>query len=170
MKPMVFQVDQRKVISRGKEIYDRIREKLESEHKGEIVAIEVDSGDYFLGQTVPFISTDEGQMTLRGSVDEYGHCWVPVTIVGLKQEVSVEAILDTGFDGWVCLPMRLAVQLGLELWGFQTVELADGTQKEELVFSGEVVFGDERDKVDITLTSGGDTLVGLGLLADNSNY
>lgn len=107
------------------------------------------------------------EMTLRGGIDEYGHCWVPVTIVGLRQEISVEAILDTGFDGWVCLPMRLAVQLGLELCGFQTVELADGTQKEELVFSGEVIFGDKRDEVDITLTSGGDTLVGLGLLANS---
>jgi len=106
-------------------------------------------------------------MTLRGSIDEYGHCWVLVTIVGLRQEISVEAILDTGFDGWVCLPMRLAVQLGLELCGFQTVELADGTQKEELVFSGEVIFGNERDEVDITLTSGGDTLVGIGLLANS---
>jgi clan AA aspartic protease len=104
-------------------------------------------------------------MTLRGSIDEYGHCWVPTTIVGSRQEISVEAILDTGFDGWVCLPMRLAIQLGLELCGFQTVELADGTQKEELVFSGEVIFGHQRGEVDITLTSGGETLVGLGLLA-----
>jgi predicted aspartyl protease len=106
-------------------------------------------------------------MTLRGSIGEYGHCWIPVTIVGLRQEISVEAILDTGFDGWVCLPMRLAVQLGLELCGFQTVELADGMQKEELVFSGEVIFGDKRGEVDIALTSGGDTLVGLGLLASS---
>ena len=117
--------------------------------------------------SLPFTSIDEGEMTLRGSIDEYGHCWVPVTIVGLRQEISVEAILDTGFDGWVCLPMRLAVQLGLELCGFQTVELADGTQKEELVFSSEVIFGNKRDEVDITLTSGGDTLVGLGLLANS---
>jgi hypothetical protein len=52
MEPMVFQFDQRKVISGGKEIYNRIREKLEPQHRGEIVAIEVDSGDYFLGRTV----------------------------------------------------------------------------------------------------------------------
>jgi len=52
MEPTVFQVDQRRVISGGKEIYNRIREKLEPEHKGQIVVIEVDSGDYFLGRTV----------------------------------------------------------------------------------------------------------------------
>jgi hypothetical protein len=61
----------------------------------------------------------------------------------------------------------LAVQLGLELCGFQTVELADGTQKEDLVFSGEVIFGDRRGEVDISLTSGGDTLAGIGLLANS---
>lgn len=117
--------------------------------------------------SLPFTSIDESEMTLRGSIDEYGHCWVLVTIVGWRQKISVNAILDTGFDGWVCLPMRLAVQLGLELCGFQTVELADGTQKEELVFSGEVIFGDKRGEVDISLTSGGDTLVGIGLLANS---
>lgn len=52
MEPMVFQFDQRKVISGGKEIYNRIQEKLEPKHRGEIVAIEVDSEDYFLGRTV----------------------------------------------------------------------------------------------------------------------
>ena len=35
MEARVFQFDQRKLVTEGKEIYDRIREKLESEHKGE---------------------------------------------------------------------------------------------------------------------------------------
>jgi len=61
MEPVVFQVDQRKVISGGKEIYNRIRRKLEPEHRGEIVAIEVDSGDYFLGRTVTE-ATSEARM------------------------------------------------------------------------------------------------------------
>jgi len=52
MEARVFQFDQRKLISEGKEIYRRIREGLEPEHKGEIVAIETESGDYFLGKTV----------------------------------------------------------------------------------------------------------------------
>ncbi|MGQ9628237.1 MAG: hypothetical protein ACUVV0_15205 [Anaerolineae bacterium] len=52
MEAKVFQIDSKKLSSRGEEIYERIRERLELEHKGEIVAIEVDSGDYFLGKTV----------------------------------------------------------------------------------------------------------------------
>ena len=104
---------------------------------------------------------------MRGYVDEYGRCWIDVTVIGARQEITVRANLDTGFDGWVCLPIRLAIQLGLELCGFQTVELADGTEKEELVFAGEVTFGDRREEVDVTLTSAQDALVGIGLLADS---
>lgn len=51
--------------------------------------------------------------------------------------------------------------------GFQTVELADGTEKEELVFTGKVTFRDKREEVDVTLTSAQDALVDIGLLADS---
>ena len=52
MEAKVFQIDRRKLSTKGKEIYERIRRELEPEHKGKIVAIEVDSGDYFLGKNV----------------------------------------------------------------------------------------------------------------------
>jgi hypothetical protein len=52
MEPKVFQIDRKKLSSKGKEIYSRIVAELEPEHKGDIVAIEVDSGNYFLGRTV----------------------------------------------------------------------------------------------------------------------
>lgn len=37
-------------MQRADDIYDRLRDQLEPRHKGEIVAIEIDSGDYFLGR------------------------------------------------------------------------------------------------------------------------
>ncbi|MBN1901831.1 hypothetical protein JW926_10965 [Candidatus Sumerlaeota bacterium] len=38
-------------IKKASNIYEtRLREKIEKHHKGEIVAIEIDSGDYFLGR------------------------------------------------------------------------------------------------------------------------
>ena len=40
------------VISRAKEIYEqRLKADLEAQHKGEFVAIEPDSGDFFVGRT-----------------------------------------------------------------------------------------------------------------------
>ena len=42
-----------KIPAKGQEIYDqKLREKLEPAYRGQIVAIEVDSEDYFLGASV----------------------------------------------------------------------------------------------------------------------
>ena len=53
-------------------------------------------------------------------------------VTGARKTIAISAIVDTGFEGFVCLPVRLAVHLGLELTGQQVIELADGTRKEEL--------------------------------------
>ena len=46
-------------------------------------------------------------------------------------------MVDSGFDGFLCLPIEVAVGLGLELVTTIPVELADGTVNEnELVFAG----------------------------------
>lgn len=44
-------VSDRDLVPKGKEIYAGIKDGLEKEHKGEIVAINVDTGDYFLGRS-----------------------------------------------------------------------------------------------------------------------
>jgi predicted aspartyl protease len=98
---------------------------------------------------------------MESYVNEYGHPIVGITVVGSRGSATAEAILDTGFDGDVCLP----TQLGLELAATQLIELADGTRKRELVFAGEGVFGDEARKVEIILTEGQDALIGTRLLA-----
>ncbi len=41
-----------KVVRRGFQIYKKLKKVLEAEHFGEHVAIEVKSGDYFLGKTM----------------------------------------------------------------------------------------------------------------------
>jgi hypothetical protein len=43
-------VDKEEHVDKGEEIYGKIKEELEPEHKGEFVAIEVDTGDYFVGK------------------------------------------------------------------------------------------------------------------------
>ena len=61
---------------------------------------------------------------------------IPITVIG-KETVSMEGILDTGFDGFLCLPIAIAVSLGLELTKVVRTELANGTiVEDELVFSG----------------------------------
>ena len=48
-------------------IYDRIRGALEPAHTGEIVAIDIDSADYFLGKT-PLEACDRGHIKHPGKI------------------------------------------------------------------------------------------------------
>lgn len=47
---IVRPVNKREIVEKGKAIYARLREQLEPEHNGEVILIEVESGDYFLGK------------------------------------------------------------------------------------------------------------------------
>ena len=50
-------IDKDELVEKGKEIYKKIKDRLEPAHKGEIVAIDVKTGDYFLGKDV--VEADE---------------------------------------------------------------------------------------------------------------
>jgi clan AA aspartic protease len=87
-----------------------------------------------------------------------------IEVIGSRQTTELTAIVDTGFDGDLCIPIPVAVQLGLELVGEQFVELADGKQSYELVFGGSARFLGQAREVEIMLTSSKDALIGTRLL------
>ena len=95
-------------------------------------------------------------MKMEGYIDEYGHPKVPVRVEG----IYINAVVDTGFDGDLCLPIQVAIQLCLKLCDTMEVELADGTRKRELIFTGQVKLGDRTKEVGIMLTESEETLLG----------
>ena len=48
---MVYNIDTRRIGEKGREIFKKISEELERDYHGKFVAIEVDSGNYFMGDT-----------------------------------------------------------------------------------------------------------------------
>ena len=52
MKTHVFTIDKRSHLKKAQEIYNKIKANIESNHKGEIIAIDPESGEYCLGKTV----------------------------------------------------------------------------------------------------------------------
>jgi predicted aspartyl protease len=52
---------------------------------------------------------------IEGTIRRTGTPVIPLKIIGKSEEATVEGILDTGFDGFLCLPIPLAVSLGPEL-------------------------------------------------------
>lgn len=102
---------------------------------------------------------------LKGGINQAGSPIFKIKVYGNRGEVIVDGILDTGFDGFLCLPIAVAVPLGLELMDVTDSELADGSVVEdELVFTGKVLWGDEVKDVEILLTKSSDALIGTAIL------
>jgi clan AA aspartic protease len=103
---------------------------------------------------------------MTGYVDEYGQPKIELVVRGLQQEQSIETVVDTGFNGDLCLPIPVAVQLGLPLVAYQFIELADGSVHRDLIFSGTAIFDKKEVAAEISVTDSEEALLGTGLLKD----
>jgi len=65
-----------------------------------------------------------------GYFDKFSHPRVRLIVKGLRKSLRNDPVVDRGFDGDLCLPVKMAIQLGLELFGESIVELADGSRKQ----------------------------------------
>lgn len=102
---------------------------------------------------------------ITGVILDNGTPVIELKIRGSREEVMVEGILDTGFNGFLCLPISLATSLGLELIDATESELADGTVTQaDLVFAGEAEWDGTMRDVDILLTRSEETLLGTAFL------
>jgi clan AA aspartic protease len=80
------------------------------------------------------------------------------------QEAEVEAVIDTGFTGFLTLPARLIARLGLPFAGTTRAALADGSEVSMDVFEATVLWGDQ-DRGVVVLAAEGAALVGMALLS-----
>jgi predicted aspartyl protease len=105
-------------------------------------------------------------------IDDFGYPRVNVTVTGARRKVTLPALVDTGFDGYLSLPIRIAVDLGLELIASFSIELADGTVLEDQpVFSGRGCLDRGRPReIEIVLTGCEEALVGLNWLREGSLF
>ena len=108
------------------------------------------------------------QKPLHGSLDENGHPTLKIKVYGISEDHSAEftAMIDTGFTGFLTLPITLAIPLGLTLFGTADSVYADGSTGTNLLALGTIVFGDESLKIagPIGLTTGNQPLLGMGFL------
>ena len=100
---------------------------------------------------------------IRGRVRAGREALVPVTIHGTRP-TEIEAVVDTGFTGHICLAARLRRRMTLRRAGEGEMELADGRRVKQATYLGEVSFG-RRRAVFVTLTRSTNSLIGTSLLA-----
>ena len=88
---------------------------------------------------------------------------IELEVVGLAQRVIIEAVIDTGFTGYLMLPSDSIDRLNLPLIGQRDVILADGTNVPLNLYRAKVIWhGVER--LVYVLRANAESLVGMSLL------
>ena len=105
--------------------------------------------------------------TWTGSFNSTNSPVIKISVSGPWHEYAkeFEAIVDTGFSGFLQMPLFQAFPLGLVLIGTTSVQLADGSVSSRLIALGEVIVGEESQLEVIILDPGSDTpLIGMDLI------
>jgi clan AA aspartic protease len=86
-----------------------------------------------------------------------------VIISDRSQKIAVDAVVDTGFNGDLILPIEMVLELELIPQGYQKATLGDGTISQFRVYTGTVIWDGSRKVVEVNVATSG-VLIGMGLL------
>ncbi len=104
-------------------------------------------------------------MLIPGSFDADGSPTIKIKITGDLGSREYVAVIDTGFTGFVALPLAEMIPLGLRTEGATSVTLGNGAVIDNLVAPGRVTLGSQTESGTVVLDdTGNDILVGLAFL------
>ena len=107
---------------------------------------------------------------IQGVVNAALEAVLPVTVQdSAGRELEVEAVIDTGFSGFLTLPSALAATLGLAFDGVGWAVLADGTEARFDVYDATLRW-DGRPRRVYVYAAETTPLVGMRLLNGHSLY
>ncbi len=168
----------------GRLIYETLLPTLRR-YRGKYVAIIVKTKQWFIGDTiteavkaarsvcpdcflyVAKIGAPGGAISVRQiRIDAEGNLRLMITLKGICQSETYEAIVDTGFSGDVAIPEVVAVHLGLKKVGAGSAIVATNEVVPVMMYEVRVVIMDrEYDATAIVISPMGEVLVGMDLLS-----
>jgi len=99
-----------------------------------------------------------------GFVNESDEPVVEVKLDLGKEKRLVNAVIDTGFNGYISVPKKLIVGSDWGFLGIEEYELASGELMRERVFLGRIEIGTEKLVAFILSSNSSDALIGTKLL------
>jgi len=105
-----------------------------------------------------------------GYIDSDGHPKVRIRVNGTNPDASasLEAMIDTGFTGFLMLPISVALPLGLVLMGTGDYTLADGSGISNYLAKGTVTIGESLGVVDVRKQHASEAVEGIIILCGES--
>jgi clan AA aspartic protease len=88
---------------------------------------------------------------------------IQLAIYSPSKQLDVEAIIDTGFTGFLTLPLAQVTALGLAFVRYESVVLGDGSTVAVPVHQAEVLWHGARQAV-FVLATGHEPVVGMSLV------
>jgi clan AA aspartic protease len=101
---------------------------------------------------------------IEGFVNDGLEPVVELELVTKGETEKVFAIVDTGFNGYLCLAENQIDKMDLTYVGTDLFELGNGEIVENDVFSGRIVFDERECNVLAIISTSSDVLIGTSLL------
>lgn len=92
---------------------------------------------------------------------------VPLVLSASDQStVEVEAVIDTGYNGFVTAPVELIERVGMPLLGRVRAALGDSSKVPMAAYEATVLWGEEEHQV-VVLAAEGVPLIGMAMVEGN---
>lgn len=98
-----------------------------------------------------------------GVVNSVREAVIRLAVLGSKGQIEIEAVVDTGFDGFISLSRAVISELGFRFHRRGRAVLADGSEIIFDVYEATVIWDGEPRRVEVD-EADTDPLVGMGLL------
>ena len=105
-------------------------------------------------------------MTIRGVVNSNYEPLIRIGIVLNGKTSPFDAIIDTGFNGFISIPHGIIEKTTWQFVGYESYELASGEIIKDKVYLGDVLLGGKKKYTYILSNKTNDILLGTKLFSD----
>ncbi|MFH1542866.1 MAG: hypothetical protein ABIE84_07260 [bacterium] len=105
---------------------------------------------------------------MKGAVNSNFEPVIKIGIVFGGKVKYFDAIIDTGFNGFISIPHKLIQRTSWQFIGYEAYELASGEIVKDKVYLGDIVFGKKRKYTYVLSNRTEDILIGTKLFTNKT--